>query len=265
MFSGGTSLMPLLKAGIRPDFHCELENSWSSVVHLRQVREAYGLQGITLLASATVHPQMPGLFDERIFYFRDSVASTPLWCPDGTGIHGTAPTCTNLALRAALVMAFREIYLFGVDLGTRHPDRAHSSGTIYQKDEGWKADEKVPLKQMNIPLPGNFGGEAWTNQILHWARMMMGQTIEMFSTAQIYNCCDGVAIPGTIPKLARTVQIKTPSALRAVALDRIRREMPLVEPGSMAPAARMLALRLSLAQYYAEWRGEITQGARRGC
>ncbi len=259
IFSAGTSLLPLLRNGIRPDFHCELENSWSSVEHLQRVAAEFDLDGITLLGSNTIHPWMPPMFRERVLYFRDSVCSTPLWCPDGSGIHGTAPTCTNLALRAALVMAFRKIYLFGVDLGTRRAATYHSKGTIYGDDQSWAVQETNPVKLMNIPLPGNFGGGAWTNQILHWARMMMAQTIEAFSTSEIYNCSDGVAIPGTVPRLAGTVTSSAPNALREVVLNRLTREMKYVPARTMATPERMKQLRDALARYYRAMQGDIAK------
>jgi hypothetical protein len=260
IFSAGTSLQPLLRHGIRPDFHCELENGIGSVLHLEQTARHFSLSGVTLLASTTVDPSMAALFDRRVFYFRDSVCSTSLWCPDGVGIHGTAPTCTNLAMRAALVMAFRELYLFGVDLGSRTGAAHHAKDTIYNEDPGWlAAHEADPLKIMNIELPGNFGGTAFTNQILHWARMMMAQAIDAFSTAKIYNCCDGVAVPGTLPKLARTIRIDRPDSRKAVVLARLSREMTAKQAGEMAPRATLADFRRDAAEHYAWMLDEIAR------
>lgn len=187
IFSCGTAILPLLRNGIRPDFHCELENGWSSYYQIKQAGEQYSLDGITLIGSTTVWPAMPKLFSKSILYFRNSVSSTGLWCPDRTGILGTAPTCTNLAVRAAMVLCFKELYLFGVDLGTRDPTAHHSRHAIYHEDKAWlDAQETDPNKRMEIELPGNFGGKAYTNAILHWARMMLIQSIDVFSFAKIY-------------------------------------------------------------------------------
>ena len=155
IFSCGTGLLPLLRNGIRPDFHCELENGQNSYEQLKRTADQFGLEGITLIASATVYPQMPAMFDKRVFYFRDSVCSTGLWAPDRIGLYGTAPTCTNLALRAALLLCFRQIYLFGVDLGTRNLDKHHSQDAIYYRVDEWAT--KHNQDAMSIEMPANFG------------------------------------------------------------------------------------------------------------
>jgi hypothetical protein len=266
IFSAGTSLQPLLRNGIRPDFHCELENGWNSVEHLRRTAQKFSLDGITLIASTTVHTEMPSLFGQRILYFRDSVSSTPLWCPDGQGIHGTAPTCTNLALRAALVLAFREIYLFGIDLGTRRAGQHHARDAIYQEVPEWLRDQETdPVRAMTIEMPGNFGGKAYTNQILHWARMMMAQAIDAFSNARIFNCSDGVQIPGTLPRLAHKVEFEGSPARKAAALARIRGELESRRAGEMVPAEKQSAFRRAVADHYAAMRDEIGRSLGDGC
>jgi hypothetical protein len=252
IFSCGTSLMPLMRAGIRPDFHCELENGYASYYQLDLVARDFGsLAGITLIASSTVIPSMLSLFDQHILYFRDSVSSTGLWCPDREGIYGTAPTCTNLALRVAELMAFRELYLFGVDLGTRDASQHHASGSIYDSHADWAAAQTTdPVKLMNIEMPGNFGGKTYTNAILHWARMMMGQSIEAFSFARIYNCSDGVSIPGTLPKLAQTVRLAVPPGRKESALQRMKTELDGKQAGEMAPLDETIAARTAFQDYY---------------
>jgi hypothetical protein len=252
IFSCGTSLMPLLRAGIRPDFHCELENGYSSFYQLDLAAREFGsFAGITLIASTTVIPDMMALFDRHILYFRDSVCSTGLWCPDQEGLYGTAPTCTNLALRVAELLEFRELYLFGVDLGTRDASQHHASGSIYDSHADWAAQQMTdPVKIMNIEMPANFGGKAYTNAILHWARMMMGQSIERLSFGKIYNCSDGVSIPGTLPKLAQTVRVSAPPGRKPVVLERLAAELEAKRAGDMAPLDKIIAARAAFQDYY---------------
>jgi len=258
IFSSGTALLPLLLNGIRPDFHCELENGYGSVEVLQRTAAQCSLEGVTLLASTTVHPAMLDLFPDRVLYFRDSVVSTPLWCPDGLGIHGTAPTCTNLALRGALLLGFREIYFFGVDLGTRTRQAHHAKDSIY-RDDAKLSEEMVtdPVRVMNIEMPGNFGGIAYTNQILHWARMMMVQAIEGFGVARIFNCCDGVNVPGALPKLARTIRLTVPPGRKDIILRRLRLELDPKQPVEMAPLAKLQEVRQAFRAYYSAMRAEI--------
>jgi hypothetical protein len=253
LFSAGSALRPLLKAGIRPDFHCELENGWASFNSVWQTVRETGddLDGITLIASTTVYPRLLSLFKDRILYFRDSVSSTALWSPDHIGIHGTAPTCTNLALRAATLLCFKELYLFGVDLGTRDPSQHHTKESVYYKDKWWDGRlEADPHHQMSIEMPGNFGGKAYTSQVLHWTRMMMAQGIEAFSFAKIFNCSDGVQIPGTTPRLPGSIRLDERPGRKPILLARAKRELARKAKGEMIPADQLHQARAAFAEYY---------------
>jgi hypothetical protein len=253
LFSCGSSLRPLLKAGIRPDFHCELENTDTAFFSVRNAVKDLGtdLDGITLIASTTVYSHMLELFKERILYFRDSVSSTGLWSPDQSGVFGTAPTCTNLAMRAAALLCFKELYLFGVDMGTRDPSQHHSKDSVYYADKRWHGVlEAEPPNQMKIELPGNFGGKAYTSQILHWARMMMGQGIEAFSFSKIYNCSDGVAIPGTTPRLPGSIRTNVAPGRKPIILARILRDLDPKSPREMVPLDQLQGARAGFRDYY---------------
>lgn len=252
IFSAGTGILPLLRNGIRPDFHCELENGHSSYDHLKRTADQFGLHDITLIASTTVYPEMPALFDRRIFYFRDSVCSTGLWSPNKVGLYGTAPTCTNLAIRAALLMCFRQIYLFGVDLGSRDAAKHHSHDAIYYRAEDWGKGYTQSQEAMTIEMPANFGGKAYTNGTLHWTRMMMAQGIEHFSFAKIFNCSDGVQIPGTLPKLPHTLKLDGPPHRKALALQRLQGEIVDKRAGEMIPPDDLAAIAAAFEAWYAD-------------
>jgi hypothetical protein len=252
IFSCGTGILPLLRNGIRPDFHCELENGHSSYDHLKRTADQYGLHGITLIGSTTVWPEMPALFDHRVFYFRDSVCSTGLWAPDRVGLYGTAPTCTNLAMRAALLLCFRQVYLFGVDLGSRDAAKHHSHDAIYYRAEDWGKGYTQNQEAMTIEMPANFGGKAYTNGTLHWTRMMMVAGIEHYSFAKIFNCSDGVQIPGTLPKLSRTLKLDGPPHRKALALQRLHAEMVDKRAGEMVPADDLALIEGAFAGWYDE-------------
>ena len=249
IFSCGTGMLPLLRNGIRPDFHCELENGEASYDHLKRAADEFGLHGITLIGSSTVFPDLPALFERRVFYFRDSVCSTGLWAPDRIGLYGTAPTCTNLAIRAALLLCFRQLYLFGVDLGSRDAAKHHSHDAIYYRAEDWAA--KQSQGAMTIEMPANFGGKAYTNPTLHWTRMMMAQGLEMYSSySKIYNCSDGVLIPGTLPKLSRTLKLDAPPHRKPLLLQRLRTELVDKRAGEMVTAESLEAIEQVFGRWY---------------
>jgi len=251
IFSCGTGILPLLRNGIRPDYHCELENGIASYEHLKYIGEQYGLEGITLLGSSTVWPAMAELFDKRIFYFRDSVCSTGLWAPDQIGLYGTAPTCTNLAIRAALMLCFRQLYLFGVDLGSRDAAKHHSQHAIYYRPQDWGKNFTQSQDAMAIEMPANFGGKAYTNPTLHWTRMMMAQGLEMYSSySKIYNCSDGVQIPGTLPKLPRTLKLDAPAHRKPLLLKRLEAELDAKRAREMIPDDGLAAIDRAFHDWY---------------
>ncbi|MDB5362939.1 MAG: hypothetical protein JWO51_4236 [Rhodospirillales bacterium] len=253
IFSCGTGILPLLRNGIRPDFHCELENGLTSYNHLKQTADQFGLQGITLIGSTTVHPYMPPLFDNKVFYFRDSVCSTGLWAPDRIGLYGTAPTCTNLAIRASLLLCFRQLYLFGVDLGARDAAKHHSRDAIYYNSNEWGQTYTQNQDTMDIEMPANFGGKAYTNGTLHWTRMMMAQGLEMYSSySKIYNCSDGVQIPGTLPKLSRTLKLDAPPHRKPLLLERLGAELVDKRAGDMVTPAGLAEIERVFGRWYEE-------------
>ena len=230
VFSCGTGLGALLKNGIFPDFHCELENVPGSYIHLQKLRDRYGpLDRITLIGSNTVHPKLLDIFDRPILFFRDSVSSTSLWAPDQVGIYGASPTVTNVGIRSALLLGFRQIYLFGVDLGTRDIAKRHSAQSIYETDKDWADSYEDRDRKWNIPMPANFGGKAHTNDILQWARMLMIHSLDPFPTAKIFNCSDGVKITGTIPKLPRIVKLDTPPSRVQQVIRQVKDSMQFIE------------------------------------
>ncbi len=58
--SGGTGLGVLLESGIRPDFHCEIENVAAIITVNQMVADRYGTDGIHLIAASTVDPEVVG-------------------------------------------------------------------------------------------------------------------------------------------------------------------------------------------------------------
>jgi hypothetical protein len=250
LISCGTALGVLLRNGIKPDFHCEMENDVSQWEHLSDYRKWTDFAGITLIASTTVDPRVPGLFSERIFYFRDTVSSTGFFGKGFRQIYGAAPTVTNLGLRVAFTLGFTEVYLFGVDLGTRSPEIHHSKDSFYLTDEKWQATYTKEIEPMCHELPANFGGLAYTNRVLLWARLMMSGLLEQYRERKVYNCSDGVQIARTVPRLARRVHLTASVLERDRTLARLRGEVDRKAPGELVDRAAIVAVRGEFAEFY---------------
>ena len=140
LFSCGTALRPLLRNGIVPDFHCELENvpEVHGVIARGRGNTAISSQ-ITLIASATVDPRVPPLFGETIFFFRDSVSSTEI-------LGGALPRSCPARRRPASMSAWRRRRLWAspssrcsAPIAACAPAASvHAEGTIYRDIGMWQ-------------------------------------------------------------------------------------------------------------------------------
>jgi hypothetical protein len=227
LFSGGTALRPLLRNGIVPDFHCELENVPVVVDVLKEAAKYGDLSQIRLIASATVDPRVPPMFKESYFFFRDSVSSTMLLAGDLCVLPGAAPTCVNSAMTAATALGFTEIALFGTDCGKRVDAPDHASDTVYGAGGIVKARDKFPLE-----VEGNFGGVAKTDWVYDACRRMLGEVIRVFGVSPI-NASDGALIPGARPVVPDAVEIKTPPVDRSALLAELQRALIAFGPAEI--------------------------------
>jgi len=230
LFSCGTALRPLLRAGLVPDFHCELEN----VPELVEVVTAAGKYGdlsqITLIASATVDPGVPPLFAETIFYFRDSVSSTQIFGRRHRFVPLTAPTCVNMGMAMAAYMGFTDFVLFGTDCGVRPGAKRHAEGTIYRDLGVWS--ERDRKSRPAIEVEGNFGGVVATDWVYDACRLMLGRAIELYRFNAV-NCSDGAVIPGAHPCVPEALRIQSPTVDRALFAAEIKQSLSRYEAGAL--------------------------------
>lgn len=214
IISCGTAARVLLANGIRPDFQMLLENGAAPYRALKAVAEEFGFGDTVLIASNTVDPRVKGLFKKAVFYFRNALSSYALFSPgDVHTLDESGPTVTNTGLSAALGMGFREIYLFGVDLGTRNQGRHHSKDSLYRHD-GDDKDELAGAMTFDTVYDqvdlANFGGLAHTEAIMLWTRDSLSRVIANYRpSAQVYNCSDGLLIENARPMSSASIRLKS--------------------------------------------------------
>ncbi len=201
LVSIGTGLRVLLERGIRPDFHVELENGEGNLEILAATTKDHDLAGITLIASLTVQPKMVEQFDRAILFFRERVSSTVLFSGGLKILQPAGPTVANAALIAAIRLGFREVYLFGVDMGSKVEGHFHAEGSVY--GAGLRAEVATP----NQRFAGNFGGVVTGETILNWSRHVLENVLRVHRGLKAYNCSDGARIAGAVPKVARAVEL----------------------------------------------------------
>jgi Glycosyltransferase Maf N-terminal domain/Protein of unknown function DUF115 len=239
MFSAGTALRPLLRNGITPDFHCELENVPEVFEQLQEAGKHGDLSQIALIGSLSLDSRISSLFGERIFFFRENSSGTALFKGKYEPLLNAVPTCVNTALSAASFLGFTDFLLFGTDCGVR-PGRAdHAEGTIYQ--DLWK-DRPEFFKKYPLEVEGNFGGVAMTDWVFDTCRRILALAISRFGLSAA-NCSDGALIPGATPKVPDAVEVKGTPILRERMLDELKRSMIAFRPGELLAAFDVAAIR----------------------
>lgn len=226
IFCAGTTLQVLVKAGIIPDYHVELENVAATrelCMHIVEQRPDLfpnkRFDGVKMIASVTVNPMVPPLFDEHYFFFRDSVTSTHSFGEGVKLVDGVGPSISNTCVSLAARLGFETMYLFGVDCGWRDGRTHHSKDTIYYTLDGHKRERFEGA----YSSPGNFGGTIQADTVLTWTRDMIEQKIERYRL-KVFNCSDGAFIRGSTPKLAETLSFNGPGIDKPAVFKRIRDE-----------------------------------------
>ena len=230
VISCGTGLRVLLKNGITPDFHAEIENgAWVSEV-LGHAAALGDLSRTTLLTTFTVDPNVPPMFRETFFFFRDYVSSTMMLSGENRPVDSAAPTVANTALSLTSILGFKEFYLFGVDCGVRAGANNHSRDSVYHDVSKWK--ERAKSLKYPTATPANFGGIAYTDWLLEWSRIMLAGLIN-YRDLTVYNCSDGALIGNTIPKVLEAVDLSDRRCDHDQVLNDLRRSVKPIAPGDM--------------------------------
>lgn len=231
LVSCGTTLGILLKNGIRPDIHVELERGALVFDLLAAVKQEFGFAGITLLASTTVDPRIGSLFDSRWFYFRAGLSPAVLHRGAVTPLEGADPLCCNAAFAAIACLGFREIYLFGLDLAQKKAGHHHAKDSLYYEDQHAALDDMY-RKRFNRPVPGNFGGTVETFWAFDSGRQMLARVQRIYRTS-LFNCSDGARIDGARPKAAASVHIAPPPLPRATVVKKLEAQLRSFTAGEL--------------------------------
>ena len=233
IFACGTSARILLANGIQPDFMLLLENGEVPYGAMEKVAKQYDVGDAVMIASNTVSQRIKTICKETVFFFRPALCPFPVFCPgqDYT-FSNPGPTVVNTGVGAALALGFRELYLFGVDLGSRDQNRHHSSHSAYVQKAGESKDEVLPFDAVfDHPAVGNFGGVVFTETIMEWTRDVLAKSAGEYSRqAVIYNCSDGARIEHTIAKASEAIELQSSPEAKRKILETIMAHLPKVGP-----------------------------------
>jgi len=241
--SCGTALMPLLEDGIIPDFHAELENMPDIYDITAGLAKKHDLSKVNFIGTTSVFPTVTGLFDHSILFFRDGIASNPIFkMGSNSTVPYSAPLVSNLGTSFAGQIGCKRIYLFGIDLGTMDRDRHYAKNTSKARGQsGYKWDDGL-----NIKVPANFGGTALTVSHFVESLTFLEEDIRHFGESREYfNCSDGIAIGGATPLRPLELSIGdgkiSKSAAIAEIVDRCRQYTPEMFAASWNGGERVAA------------------------
>lgn len=242
--SVASSLRSLLNAGITPDFHVELENVYITP-KFAELSKTYDLSTIKLVAAASVEPAVFDYIDEAILYARYELSSYPAFA---TGLDETlrlpSPTAGNAALSFALESGFREVYLFGLDLGTYDQTKHHAGDSYYYTDGALEHPDVY-----DITVPGNFRDQIWTSRPFLSALKNAADLAKMFSgLASIKNCSDGARIDNAPPFPAADISVDASPGAKAKRLEELQNAF--VAPTDSGPEWPGEALSASISAFF---------------
>lgn len=207
LVSCGTALGTLVKMGIKPDFHVEMERPTfvKDAINLGSTQEQR--QGITLLGLHTVSPETIACFEEACLAIKPNDGGSEL-VTDFLGNETPSmlpfcnPTVTNCALSYLCAMGFEDIHLVGVDLGAPNNEEHHSEKSVYSHWNKYETKEEVESRKMDVTCDGNFGGKVVATPVLNMSRVGMERLLDLMVTAlptfKCYNTNLGAKIKGTV-------------------------------------------------------------------
>ncbi len=253
IFASGTAEQVLLANGIRPDFHCEVENLPMMPEKLDVIRKRHDdmfehgkLKGVAFVGPISVDPRNLDFFEESYLYFRDSISSTRVFGKDYRHLYHSGPLAANVSTATALTMGFHRLYFFGVDCGVRSQDKHHADDTIYYTSLEAQGTAFMPAyENWDFTYPGNFGGEVYTDSLYDWSRHTIEMNLRMFR-ATAANCTDGARIEGARPQVPKGLRLDGPPIDKAAVKARIRDASPVFEPPDTLS-------RYDLDGFVAEW------------
>ena len=194
--SCGTSIHSLYHYGIKPDVHLELESHLVTLTQLEALNDNEWLSTIPIIGPTQLPPKVFSLFEKKVMYFKGESVTNFLFGDEDSAINRGTPTCTNSALAVFLKWGFRNVYLFGIDLGYKNTDIHHANGSVYYntKDKDLKLGANVS-EEATVKIKSVDGSMMQTKPILYTAKRTMETCCEAFKgTSKVFNCSDGADI-----------------------------------------------------------------------
>jgi hypothetical protein len=207
VFSGGSAIRALVRAGIEPDFHVELETAPVTTDMLAEIPDRSFFDRVTLLAANGMVPSTLPLFVSKYLFTRENSTSALLISDVAEPAPNCYPIVGNAAVGVAAALGFRRIALFGIDFGYRDTARHHASGTIYIDDASGRARAdlaEVGLGHVPVAdytdtrhrLVSTQGDELLSDNVFSTSLLSMEQFVSSMPDLELIQCGNGARIAG---------------------------------------------------------------------
>ncbi|KZN63856.1 hypothetical protein N473_16185 [Pseudoalteromonas luteoviolacea CPMOR-1] len=195
--SCGTSLSTLLKVGIIPDFHIEMERVLETYYLKESELSDPRLENTVLVTLSTVYPKLLERFKHKIVFAKGNDVGTEIYANTEHPVqplYHCNPTVTNMAATALQRMGIRNLVLLGCDYGYADPNEHHSKLSGY-----FDKSSDLSLARFNAELKvaGNFREYVFTSRVFNEARIAQERLLKINPELNVLNASDGAFIQGT--------------------------------------------------------------------
>jgi hypothetical protein len=243
VISCGTALGSLVRAGIRPDIHVEMERTRPVVEWIEQATTREDRDRILMVGMNTVHPDAFDLFPRSVMIAKPNDIGSA-WMDrrnsEGTPlprVHESNPTVGNLGIATAAFLGFRDITIFGMDLGFPENGQHHSKHSVHYR-VGARHRDTLGVYRVDDPAnprgKGNFGGVVRTTPVYVGASRAVGRMAMRYPHLRLRNTANGLIMPGAEPTPLDTLESGPPFDTGRYAADLLARH---TRSGIIAPAA----------------------------
>jgi len=217
LISCGTALGSLYKAGIKPDFHVEMERSEIISQWVEHGTDKEYRESIPLFCLNTVSPSVTKLF-KRVFLVAKAndlgsrIIQTEYPKNNIHELEWCNPSVTNFGLALAETLGFKQVYLMGADFGMIKKNEHHSKNSLHFESES-KDPKKSFIKKSVIPktvyeVKGNFKDKVYTNILFNFARKSIETLLLKNKDLQCFNPNNGAYVEGATTIHPEDINIK---------------------------------------------------------
>jgi hypothetical protein len=225
VISCGTALQVLHKNHIVPDYHVDLEVNRSPYDWLVRINDKEYLKKITLISGNGVHPDVINAYKNALLSLKKGEPATLIIESlfkehEFVSLKYSYPTVSNFAIDCALELGFKQIYLFGVDLGFVDFRHHHSKQSGYYLEDGEELIEYARAYNTSLTVEGNLRPFVNTKYEFKMSKTIIELALgNAGADVDVYNLNDGAKIKRTIPLEPENILILSDAQKKAEAID----------------------------------------------